>query len=110
MRDKMSIISKAILGISIGLVAVIFSAIGLTACNNQTTDIQLIGEEKAKEIVLVHAGVTADEITRYTLHRDRDDGKDVYEIEFWRGNIEYDYEIDAKTGEILQFDKDAERY
>ena len=39
-----------------------------------------------------------------------DDGTDptVYDVEFYAGNTEYDYEIDAATGEILSRDRDAE--
>ena len=106
-NERMSVISKTVLGISICLVSLTIFAMGLTACNNQQAELQLIGEEKAKEIVLTHAGVTAEGITRYGFRRDLDDGKEVYEIEFWSGNVEYDYEIDAQTGEIIQFDKDA---
>ena len=33
---------------------------------------------------------------------DGDDGRGVYEIEFYVGNTEYDYEIDAHSGAILE--------
>ena len=33
-----------------------------------------------------------------------------YEVEFWKDNVEYDYEIDAYTGKVLSFDYDAEHY
>lgn len=68
----------------------------------------IISAEKAKEIAISHAGVPKDGVKRYRSERDRDDGIDVYEIEFWSGNVEYDYEIDAKTGKILKFDKDID--
>ena len=32
------------------------------------------------------------------------------EVEFWSGNTEYDYEIDAVTGDILSYDFDVENY
>ena len=37
-----------------------------------------------------------------------EDGRVVYDVEFYVGNKEYDYEIDAKTGEILKKDTDIE--
>ena len=35
-------------------------------------------------------------------------GRTKYEIEFYAGNMEYDYEINAETGEIISFDQDIE--
>ena len=37
---------------------------------------------------------------------EKDDGKYKYEIEFSKGNVEYEYTIDAYTGKVLDFDKD----
>lgn len=34
----------------------------------------------------------------------------VYEVEFYSGNKEYDYEIDAATGSIVGYDYDIENY
>lgn len=65
-----------------------------------------IGEAKAKEIALKHAGATAGEISAFKSKLDTDDGIAVYELEFRAGGYEYDYEINASTGEILQSEKD----
>ena len=39
---------------------------------------------------------------------DTDDGKVVYEIEWKAGKTEYDYEVDAITGQILKAEKDID--
>lgn len=70
----------------------------------------LIGPEKAKEIALKHAGVSASDATFVRSKLDWDDGRQIYEVEFYSGNDEYDYEIDAYTGGILSYDRDAEGY
>ena len=62
-----------------------------------------IGEEKAKEIALDHANVT--NITNYKIELDFDDVM-VYEIEFNANNKEYDYEINALTGDIIEYEID----
>ena len=67
-----------------------------------------IGEAKAKEIVLNHAGVTESEATFKKLKLDIDDRRTVYEIEFFVGSKEYEYEIDAITGEIISNKEDTE--
>lgn len=106
-NNGMSFISRAVAGISVALVVLLFSALMLSACNNSTSwQTQFISEEQAKEIVLSHAGVPAEEVSRYSLRKERDDRRNVYEIEFRQGKVEYDYELDAVTGEIIQFEKD----
>lgn len=39
---------------------------------------------------------------------DNDDGRQVYEIEIEDGTYEYDFDIDAFTGEVLKFEKDRD--
>ncbi|MFV0414026.1 MAG: PepSY domain-containing protein, partial [Oscillospiraceae bacterium] len=69
-----------------------------------------IGEEKAKAIALEHAGLSGEGVTFVHVELDFDDGRFEYEVEFWSGNVEYDYTIDALTGEIRAYDHDAEYY
>ena len=69
-----------------------------------------IGAEKAKTIALKDAGLKASEVSFVRAKLDRDDGRTVYDVEFYKGNVEYDYEIDAKTGKILEKDKDIEDF
>ena len=66
--------------------------------------------EKAKEIALAHAKLAAGAVTFTKAQKELDDGVWKYEIEFYAGQTEYDYDIDVKTGAILSFDQDAESY
>lgn len=78
----------------------------LTACGSAETK---ISADKAKEIALNHAGVLKEDATFLRTERDSENGKAVYEVEFYsKDKKEYDYEIDANTGEILSYDSDAE--
>lgn len=69
-----------------------------------------ITEEQAKEIAASHAGVALADITFHSVSLDRDDGRRVYDVEFYSGSTEYDYEIDAATGDILSYDNDVENF
>ena len=40
---------------------------------------------------------------RFELELDREDGRMIYEIEFKHKSMEYEYEIDAITGELLRW-------
>ncbi len=66
-----------------------------------------ISADKAQSIALQHAGVSASDATFRKAHLDRDDGIYVYELEFVSGDLEYDYEIHATTGAILDWDRDS---
>ena len=61
-----------------------------------------IGVDRAKSIALGHAGVSASSVSFSKAKLDDDDGRGVYEIEFYVGDTEYDYEIDAHSGAILE--------
>lgn len=79
---------------------------------NQTGTTQsgtVIGEEAAKQAALEHAGLEESQVTFIKQKLDRDDGRQVYEVEFYTQDYkEYDYEVDALTGEIVSYDYDAE--
>lgn len=69
-----------------------------------------IGETKAKNIALQHADIQENNATFTELRLDREDNRWVYEVEFFSGNKEYDYEIDAITGNIVSYDYDIEGF
>ena len=60
------------------------------------------GEEAAKSAAFTHAGVSAADAEAVRCKLDWDDGRQVYDIEFWVGTTEYDYEIDASTNAVLE--------
>ncbi len=65
--------------------------------------------EEAKQAAFAHAGVTEKNITVSKAKLDWDDGRQVYEVEFYTADgTEYEYEIDAKTGTVIKYDMDAE--
>ena len=69
---------------------------------------QDIGHAKAKSIALNHAGVDANTVYDMNIQLDVEDGTIIYEVEFKSGNREYDYEIDAATGAILQHETEID--
>ncbi len=81
-----------------------------TTTGSQTTTTKKITKAKAKSIALKHAGVSASKATFVKAKLDYEDGRRVYEIEFYSGNTEYDYEILASNGKIISYDKDIENY
>lgn len=63
-----------------------------------------IGVEEAKAIAFKHANVNANNVWVEKAKLDNDDGRAVYEIEFYTSTREYEYEIDAESGKIIDWD------
>jgi peptidase propeptide and YPEB domain protein len=83
-------------------VSVLSGSLNTFAANNY------IGVEKAKSIALKDAGVSGATFVKTKL--ETEDGVKVYDVEFYKANVEYDYEIDAITGKILEKDLDIENF
>lgn len=65
-----------------------------------------IGKKKAREIAFKHAGVTKAKVKKLKVEMETDDGIKIYEVDFKAGNWDYDYDINAKTGKIVDVDKE----
>lgn len=88
-----------------------FSGGGKNPASPGAGDNGLLSAEDAAAKALAHAGLKESEVTFVEKKLEWEDGRQVYDVEFYTaGGKEYDYEIDAKTGEILSFDYDAEHY
>ena len=64
-------------------------------------------KEEALEKALEDAGVDRDQvdfIKRTEL--DYEHGRKIYEVEFVKDGVEYEYDIDAETGRVMKRDRD----
>lgn len=68
-----------------------------------------IGQEKAKEAALKHAGVSESQVSGLRVQQDWDDGRLEYEVEFWVDTTEYDYTIAAADGSVLKQERETHR-
>ena len=66
-----------------------------------------ISLEQAKNAALGHADCAAGDVVFTKAVLDYDDGRAVYEIEFYWGGMEYEYKIDAATGAVLEHEVDT---
>ena len=67
-----------------------------------------IGYESALEAALSDAGLDSTQVSGAEVEMDCENGVIIYEVEFKHGGQEYDYEIAASTGEIIQSEKDID--
>ena len=62
-------------------------------------------QDQALAKAFAHAGLNkADFVKQVEL--DWEHGRKVYEIKFYNGGLEYEYDVDAESGKILKFEKD----
>lgn len=91
----------------IAAAAIVVAAVGFAAGMMVKTSLaknsgDYIGAERAKTIALESVGVSSAKATFTKVQIDQDDRKPVYDIEFFTTSNEYDFEIDAVSGEILE--------
>lgn len=72
---------------------------------NQTT---AITREKALEIVLEKAGVNQAEIHDLDIELDTERGVKIWEVDFEHGNLEYSYDVNAKTGAVTKVESEID--
>ena len=67
-----------------------------------------IGTEAALAAALSHAGLDRSQAAGAEVEMDCENGTIIYEVEFSYGGQEYEYEIEASTGEIINSDSDID--
>lgn len=67
-----------------------------------------LSREDARDIALNHAGFKKSQVKRLEIEYDVDDGIPEYSVEFYADGWEYDYEIHAETGKILEHHKERD--
>ena len=77
---------------------------GQNSLNGVTASITL---DEAKNIAITDAGLDINNVNFTREELEHDNHMLVYELEFFYDNIEYDYEINATTGDIISFDRDS---
>ena len=74
---------------------------------NTEGDTELIGivlsAYQDKQVVPDYAGVEAADATFTKAHRDYDNSRQVYEIEFYANTTEYDMDLDVNTDRVTDF-------
>lgn len=77
--------------------------------SGQASDSAYIGVEAAKSAAFAHAGLDAAQVTMGEVDFDYEDGRMVYELEFYASGAEYEYDIDASTGAVVKFSQEGGR-
>ena len=63
-----------------------------------------ISQKKAESIALKNAGFSHGQVSNLHSHLDYDDGYHEYDVQFFKGDMEYEYSIDVSSGNIMEKD------
>ena len=69
--------------------------------HGQASTRSYIGNDAALSAALTHAGLSRDSVKNIEIELDYEYGLMVYEVEFESGSAEYEYGIDARSGDII---------
>lgn len=86
------------------ILAVAAVSLAVTGCNSQNKQEDTtakLSEDAAKAIAFADLGISGDDIAHISIYYENEDNEKKYSIEFYYNDMEYDYEIDAQTGDIL---------
>lgn len=89
--------------------AALAAVFALTFLGGASADAAVTADQ-ARAIAIEHAGLTEADIDHIRVKEDWDFGHVVYEIEFYSGAREYDYDISQDTGEILKYDYEVHHW
>ena len=78
------------------------SAVDEVRSYGSSSELAYIGGEAALNIALAHAGIAREDADRIEIELDCEHGVMIYEVEFVCGDTEYDYDINAVTGDIVK--------
>ena len=67
---------------------------------------EFISLDKAKEIATKRVGLNINDVVFTDKEYDFDDNRHIYELEFSKDGVEYELDIDAKTGQVIKHETD----
>lgn len=67
-----------------------------------------ISESQARLISLNHAGVCIADVDYIVSELEFDDGRMQYDVSFYMNNVKYEYDINARSGDIISFEIDKD--
>ena len=91
------------------LTTITFVGLLLAGCAASAAQVDRIDLDKAKTIATEAAGVSDAEVRFNSVELDRRNGVEYYDVDFVADGVEYEYDIDALTGQVISYQIENER-
>ena len=102
---------ESLVGLPINDIALIASSRGITddsvTSTGTASEGAYIGAQAALEAACAHAGIDVNSLSASDVSFDSENGRLVYEIDMYTSGTEYEYDIDALTGEVVKSQRES---
>ena len=87
----------------VSLIVVVTVVLSITLVPNALgVNAARLTDKEAEDIALSAVGLAREDVRFDRTELDRENGREVWEVEFDHGRVEYDFDIDANSGEIVR--------
>ncbi len=101
-------VKKIIIGGACSAIAIAALSVGGVSAYKKSAEKNSIGTDAAYSLAVEDAGINKENARKIRNDFEHEDGRFVYEVEFDADGKEYDYIIDAKSGEIIEKESENE--
>ncbi len=102
---------ESLVSLSVNDIALIASSRGISdnsvTSTGTASDGAYIGAQAALEAACAHAGIDVNSLAASDVSFDSENGRLVYEIDMYTSGAEYEYDIDAITGEVVKSQRES---
>ena len=102
---------ESLVSLSVNDIALIASSRGISdnsvTSTGTASDGAYIGTQAALEAACAHAGIDVNSLAASDVSFDSENGRLVYEIDMYTSGAEYEYDIDAITGEVVKSQRES---
>lgn len=92
------------IGVTVGVLAVLFAGVNTYFIQKNRQSVSAVSIDEAKSIAVRNAGARFADAKFIRFEKDRINGREVYDVEFYTADGEFDYVIDATTGRVIERD------
>ena len=82
--------------------AALLSVLLILCCTAAFAEGGPVDRDGARDVALADARLREKDVSKLRIEHDRDDGREVYEVEFRADGIRYEFVVEAESGRILE--------
>lgn len=89
-------------GLAVGIISLVVGGAFFFLLRQTRETVSAVSIDEAKSIAVKNSGVRFSDAKFIRVEKDRSDGREVYDVEFYTPEGDFDYVIDAATGKVIE--------